>query len=75
MLAPPSPEVLRERLLRRGTDPPEQIARRLEQAEEELRAKDEFQHVIENDDLDRAAAELVDLVATIWRPVNRGETT
>jgi len=74
-IAPPSPEVLRERLLRRGTDPPEQIARRLEQAEEELRAKDEFQHVIENDDLDRAAAELVDLVATIWRPVSRGETT
>ena len=74
-IAPPSPEILRQRLLRRGTDQPDQIARRLRQAEEELRAKDEFQHVIENDDLDRAAAELVDLVATIWRPANRGETT
>jgi len=65
-IAPPSPEVLRERLLRRGTDSPEGIARRLEQAERELEAKDEFQHVIENDDVDRAAAELIDLVATIW---------
>ena len=74
-IAPPSPEVLRERLLRRGTDQPDQIARRLEQAAEELRAKDEFQYVIENDDLDRAAAELVDLVATIWPRPNRGETT
>src|SRR5205807_8431388 len=64
-IAPPSSEVLRERLIRRGTDQPEQIARRLRQAEEELRAKDEFQHVIENDDLDRAQAELIDLVATI----------
>ncbi len=74
-IAPPSPEILRERLIRRGTDQPDQIARRLAQAEEELRAKDEFQHVIENDDLERAAAELVDLVATIRQAANRGETT
>jgi guanylate kinase len=74
-IAPPSAEVLRERLLRRGTDQPEQIARRLAQAEQELRAQNEFQHVLENDDLERAEAELVDLVATIWPPANRGKAT
>ncbi|MBV9212108.1 MAG: guanylate kinase [Actinobacteria bacterium] len=74
-IAPPSPEVLRERLLRRGTDQSDQIARRLAQAEEELRAKDEFEHVIENNDLERASAELVDLVATIWPTLKRGERT
>ena len=65
-IAPPSVEALRERLLGRGTDSPDGIRARLAQAEEELRAKDEFQHVVVNDDLGRAAAELIDLVATIW---------
>ena len=74
-IAPPSPEVLRERLIGRGTDSPEEIRRRLEQAERELAAQDEFQHVIVNDDLSRAAAELSDLVATMWpRPNREAET-
>ena len=67
-IAPPSTEVLRERLVARGTDSPEVIRRRLEVAEEELRAKDEFPHVVVNDDLGRAVQELRDLVATMWRP-------
>jgi guanylate kinase len=71
-IAPPSLETLRERLLSRGTDSPEVIQARLREAEEELRAKDEFPHVVVNDDLDRAAAELIPLVATIWpRPPGR----
>jgi guanylate kinase len=74
-IAPPSPEVLRERLIGRGTDSPDEIRRRLEQAESELAAQDEFQHVIVNDDLSRAAAELSDLVATMWpRPNREAET-
>jgi guanylate kinase len=67
-IAPPSLETLRERLLTRGTDGPEVIRARLREAEEELRAKNEFPHVVVNDDLDRAAAELIELVATIWPP-------
>ena len=61
-IAPPSPAALRERLEGRGTDSPEEIARRLEVAGEELGARDEFGCVIVNDDLDRAAAELAALV-------------
>jgi guanylate kinase len=73
-IAPPSTDALRERLVARGTDGPEVIRRRLAEAEEELRAKDEFQHVVVNDDLGRAAAELSDLVATIWPRPNREGT-
>lgn len=57
-IAPPSPHALRERLERRGTDSPEAIAERLRVAEEELAAQREFAHVIVNDEVDRAAAEL-----------------
>jgi guanylate kinase len=67
-IAPPSTEVLRDRLVARGTDSPEVIRKRLEVAERELAAQREFPHVIVNDDLARAVQELVDLVATMWRP-------
>jgi guanylate kinase len=73
-IAPPDVDALRERLLARGTDSPDGIRARLAQADEELRAQDEFQHVVVNDDLARAAAELSDLVATIW-PRPNGEGT
>jgi guanylate kinase len=61
-IAPPSREALRERLEGRGTDSPDQISRRLEVADRELAAHDEFEHEIVNDDVDRAAAELGSLV-------------
>lgn len=61
-IAPPSPVTLRERLEGRGTDSPEQIASRLAVAAAELGARDEFGHVIVNDDVDRAAEELATLV-------------
>ena len=71
-IAPPSVDALRERLLGRGTDSPEGIRARLARAEEELRAQDEFPHVIVNDELPRASRELIDRVATIWpRPAGR----
>ena len=61
-IAPPSPEVLRERLEGRGTDSPEAIEERLLTAETELAARDEFPHVVVNDDLQKAASELEGLV-------------
>src|SRR5436305_8606512 len=67
-IAPPSPEALRERLLLRGTDSAEQVQRRLARAEDELAARSEFRHVIVNDDLDRAVAELERLDARIVGP-------
>ena len=73
-IAPPSFEDLRERLLGRGTDSAEGIRARLATAEEELRAQGEFPHVVVNDDVARAAAELRDLAATIWPRPNREGT-
>jgi guanylate kinase len=67
-IAPPSEEALRTRLVGRGSDSPEQIERRLETAWNELAARDEFDHVVVNDDLDAAVDELSRLVATIFGP-------
>jgi guanylate kinase len=67
-IAPPSPEALRKRLLGRGTDSPEQVKRRLARAEEELAAQSEFRHVIVNDELEKAVAELERLAARIVEP-------
>ncbi len=61
-IAPPDPAVLRERLAARGTDSDEAITERLRTAEIELDAQQEFQHVIVNDDLERAADELERIV-------------
>ena len=51
-IAPPDPAVLRERLDARGTDSAEAIDARLEVAEQELAAQDEFAHRVVNDDLE-----------------------
>jgi guanylate kinase len=61
-IAPPSTEALRARLIGRGTDDPDQIARRLETAERELAAQDEFTHVVVNDRLEDAVSELERIV-------------
>jgi guanylate kinase len=62
---PPSFESLVERLTARGSDSPEQIERRLAAAREELEARDEFQHHVCNDNLERAVEELAQLAATM----------
>ncbi len=61
-IAPPALEALKGRLEGRGTDTPEAIARRLEVAEEELEARDEFHHQVVNDELERALDELETIV-------------
>lgn len=61
-IAPPTPAVLRERLIGRGTDSTEAIDERLKVAEQELALQDDFDHQIVNDDVNRAADELVAVV-------------
>jgi guanylate kinase len=61
-IAPPSAEALRARLVGRGTDDPEQVDRRLATAERELEAQGEFTHVVVNDRLEDAVAELEEIV-------------
>ena len=55
-IAPPSMAELAERLRGRGTETAAAIARRLDRAEAEVAAAQEFDHVVVNDDAERAAA-------------------
>jgi guanylate kinase len=61
-LEPPSWEVLVSRLVGRGTEPPDIIERRLEQARVELAAKPEFDDTVVNSSVDDAARALVALL-------------
>ncbi|MFM9376114.1 guanylate kinase [Gordonia sp. VNK21] len=61
-LAPPSWDELVTRLTGRGTETPEAIERRLQTARVEMDARDEFQHVVVNDDVDAAVQQLVNLL-------------
>lgn len=61
-IAPPSWDELVRRLEFRGTETAEQRARRLGTAEGELASQTEFDHVVVNDDVDRAVEELVGLM-------------
>jgi len=56
-IAPPSIEVLHQRLINRGTDTPEMIDKRIGKAEFELSFAPQFDKVIVNDDLDEAKKE------------------
>ena len=62
-LAPPSESELRDRLTGRGTETTEMIEARLTRARDELEAHDEFDVVVINDDVERAAAEVVSLLS------------
>jgi guanylate kinase len=61
-IAPPSKEALRARLVGRGTDDAEQVNERLRTAERELEAQPEFGHVVVNDRLEDATAQLASII-------------
>ena len=61
-ILPPSFEVLRERLIARGTEDLEDLALRLRNARAEVEHYSEFSYVIINDDADRAAAQLASII-------------
>lgn len=58
----PSVEVLRQRLVSRATDSQEAIERRVAKAAEEMTYADKFDHIIVNDDLQKAYADAEKLV-------------
>lgn len=62
-LVPPSREELERRLRARGTEDEATLARRLAEAERELAEAARFDHVVVNDDLDRAADEVLAIIA------------
>jgi guanylate kinase len=61
-ILPPSYEVLRQRLIARGTDSPHELEVRLRNAPEELKQYSAFDYVIINDEINRAAAQLASII-------------
>ncbi len=57
-VAPPRMEDLRARLRERGTDPPEVIERRLHKAGDEMEERHRYDHIVVNDDIERAVSEV-----------------
>jgi guanylate kinase len=70
-LRPPSWDELARRLGARGSEPQRLVEERLDRARLELAAEAEFDSVIVNDDVERAAGELVDLLESACRPNGR----
>ena len=61
-ILPPSYEVLRQRLIARGTDSPAELEVRLRNAPEELKQYSAFDYVIINDEIKRAAGQLSSII-------------
>ena len=59
---PPSVDIMLARLINRGTEEPESIARRLESAVVELQAVPDFDYVVVNDDLDECVSKIRNIV-------------
>jgi guanylate kinase len=59
---PPSLEHLRSRLIKRGTDSEERIAKRLERLEIEIEYKEKFDFSVINDDIQRATEEIISII-------------
>ena len=57
-ILPPSGEVLVQRLVGRGSEPAEVVARRLRNARDEIREAPRFDYVVVNDDLDAAVGDV-----------------
>ena len=67
-IEPPSMEELERRLRGRGTETEERIRLRLETAAWELEQRDWFDHVVVNDDLKRASAQVAAIIEASRSP-------
>lgn len=70
-IAPPSFEVLRNRLFNRGTETAEVIEKRLAQAKNELDRAKEYDYIVVNDELDVAVEELKNIILSERHKIDR----
>ncbi len=70
-IAPPSRHELERRIRARGQDSDEEIARRLEQARQEIQRFTNYDYVVVNDDLERAGREVQAIVTAARRRSGR----
>ena len=71
-IEPPSVEVLKIRLEKRGTDNDQRIIKRLERLESELSYKSNFDYHVINDDLDLAVNEIISIIKNKGKGVSYG---
>jgi len=62
-ITPPSLPILRERLEKRSTDQPDVIEKRLRNAQGEMKEQSLYQHLVVNDELDRALEKIMSVLA------------
>lgn len=72
-IEPPNFDELRNRLVKRGSETPEQIERRLRTAREELAIAGTYDYVVINDDVEQATDELAAIVTTCARQRHSGQ--
>lgn len=72
-LAPPSMKELEARLVGRGTETADVIAKRLARALDELDLVDDYDYVVINDDIDEAVSDIRAIVKAESRRVNRND--
>jgi len=61
-IEPPSFDHLKERIRQRGTEDAETLFKRLEAAYEEIRSKGTYDHIVINDEVDRAVDDLARII-------------
>jgi guanylate kinase len=61
-ISPPGESELVRRLCQRGTEKEQELKKRLENARKELKAASDYDHVVVNDNINRASKELVEIV-------------
>jgi len=62
-LVPPSLEELERRIRGRKSEPDEIIKERLEKAQREIVAKDKYDYVVVNDDIDHASKQIIEIIS------------
>lgn len=70
-IIPPSMEVLKERLIKRGTDSMDDIQRRLDTARIELNCIPEYDYLVINDDLEQAILDVINIIKAEENRVSR----
>ena len=70
-ILPPSMSALRERLEGRSTDSPEEIEKRIQRAEEEIKEARDYHGTVINHDLDQTVHEIEDLIENFKKKLER----
>jgi len=61
-IMPPDIETLKERLKKRATESPEQIAERIKRVDLEIGKKNDFDYIVVNENLDKAVTEVQNII-------------